>query len=217
MDKKEIINKHIDNGVNIVDPNNTYIEENVIIEEGTIIYPNVSIRGNSKIGKNNIIDMNTLIIDSIIGNDNHIANSVITASKVKDKNNIGPFTNIRLNTCIGSRNTIGSFVELKNASIMDDNHIKHLAYCGDIEIKSQVNIGAGVVIANYDTRKKIKQTSKIENRVSLGSNSVLVSPVHIKENSQVAAGTVITKDIPKDSLVIARCREVIKENYYKGE
>ncbi len=204
-------------GVRIIDLAHTYIDENVTIGEGTVIYPNVSIRGTVSIGKDNVIDSNTVITDAKIGNQNYIVQSNLTGCEIADHNQIGPFTNIRENTYIGNNNHIGSFVELKSASIQDYNHIKHLFYGGDVEIGTGVNIGAGTVIANYDAKKKIKQQTKIEDQVAIGANCVLISPITVEKNSQVAAGSVITESVPAASLAIARSRQTTKEDYYKGE
>lgn len=215
--KEEMIKKFIDKGVHFIDPSCTYIDDTVEIEEGTIIYPNVSLRGKTFIGKNNKIDMNTIIQDAQIGRDNIIIQSVIIGSEIGNQNEIGPFTNIRTNTYIGNHNQLGSFVELKNAVIKDYNNIKHLAYCGDVTIKNNVNIGAGTVIANYNPKTKLKQNSLLDDLTCIGANSVIVSPITIGKNSQVAAGSVITENVVESSLAIARCRQITKEDYYRED
>lgn len=213
--KTELIQKFIEKGVHFIDPLHTYIEDTVEIEEGTVIYPNVSLRGKTYIGKNNIIDMNTIIENTKIGDENKIIQSVIHNSEIGNQNTIGPFAHIKENNFIGNHNYIGSFVELKNASIQDNNNMKHLSYCGDVLLQNNVNIGAGTVIANYNAKTKLKHKSKLESNACTGANSVIVSPVSIGENSQVAAGSVITENVPNNSLAIARIRQTTKENYYK--
>lgn len=215
--KTEFIQKYIEKGVILIDPLHTYIEDTVEIEEGTIIYPNVSLRGNTYIGKNNMIDMNTIIENTKIGDENKIIQSVICNSEIGNQNTIGPFAHIKDNNCIGSHNNIGSFVELKGTNIKDNNNIKHLSYCGDVSLQNNVNIGAGSIIANYNAKTKLKNKSKIASNTCIGANSVIISPVSINENSFVAAGSVITEDVPENSLAIARIRQITKENYYKED
>lgn len=217
MEKLEIIKKHIENGVIILDVDHTYIDELVQIGKGTTIYPNVSLRGNCVIGLNNTIDMNSVIVDTKIGDHNQIISSYIVGSEIGDHNEIGPFANIKANTYIGNENKIGNFVEIKSSEIKSKNRIKHLSYIGDLKIENQINIGAGVIIANYNSKTKQKQQSQIADDASIGANVTLISPVKIGKNSQVAAGSVITEEVPENTLAIARNRQINKENYYKGE
>ena len=204
-------------GVTIIDINHTYIDEKVEVGDGCIIYPNTYIRGNTKIGKNNVIDMGTVIVDSIIGDNNQIINSYIETSKIGNNNRIGPFANIHTNTIINDNVVIGNFVEIKNSIIKNNIKSKHLAFLGDCEISDNANIGGGVVIANYNPLTKEKTKTIIEENVSIGCNSVIVSPVVLKKDCLVAAGSVITKDIPAYSLAITRCSQINKENYTKKE
>ncbi len=217
MKQGDILQKHIDNGVQIVDIAHTYIEENVQIEEGTVLYPNVSIRGNTYIGKNNVIDMNTIIIDSKIGHDNVVVQSVIEGCEIGNNNQIGPFAHLRPNTYIGDHNQIGNFVEVKSTVIKDENYIKHLSYLGDATLESQINVGAGAVIANYNAKTKVKSKAQLQQGACIGANTVIVSPSMIGKDTQVAAGSIVTGEIPDDSLVIVRGQLTLKENYYKGE
>ncbi len=208
---EELIRK----GVNIVDINNTYIDQSVEIGEGCIIYPNTSIRGNTKIGKNNIIDMGSIIEDSFIGDNNHIINSYIENSELGNNNIIGPFAHIHSNSVINDNITIGNFVEIKSTIILNNAKAKHLSYIGNTKVGENANIGGGVIIANYNPLTKEKYETTIEEGVCIGSNSVIVSPVVLKENSIVAAGSVITYDVPPFALAIARTGQINKNNYNK--
>lgn len=204
-------------GVKIVDINHTYIDDNVIIDEGTIIYPNVAIRGNTKIGKNNIIDMNTIIIDSKIGNNNKIIFSYIENSEIGNDNNIGPFSHLEKNAIITNNVVIGNYVEVKNSIIGEESKAKHLSYIGDANLGKKVNVGAGTIFANYNSKTKEKNKIKIEDNVSIGSNSVLIAPVTLKKSSFIAAGSTITNNVEEHSLGIARSRQVNKPNFIEKE
>lgn len=198
--------------IKYINKNTCYIDDSVVIEDDVTIYPNVVILGNTTIKSNTIIYPNTTIENSIIGENNIIRNSNILNSNIGNNNNIGPNAYLRNNTVISNNCNIGFSVEIKNSKIDDGTKIAHLTYIGDAKIGKNVNFGAGVKIANYDGVKKYNTT--ILDNVFIGCNSVLVAPVIIEENSLIAAGSVITKDVPKNCLAIARQHQINKENYY---
>lgn len=193
----------------IIDKATTYIDDSVVISEGCIIYPNTTILGNTTIGENTVIYPSSFIEDSIIGSNNTIYTSYILKSEIGDNNVIGPYAHVRPGNKIKDNNKIGSFVEIKNSEL--DNHVKipHLSYVGDSIVASNVNIGAGVKVANYDGKNKFK--TYIEEETFVGCNSVLVAPVTLHRGSFVAAGSTITKDVPEGALAIARERQINKE------
>ncbi|MBQ3469276.1 MAG: thymidine phosphorylase [Bacilli bacterium] len=199
----------------IVDPHNTYIEEGVVLGEGVIIFPNVSIVGRTVIGDNTIIDSNSMIKNSIIGEDNYISNSIIEDNNIiGDNNRIGPYAHIREDNVIGSDNHFGNSVEIKKSQIGNSNYFKHFSYIGDAIIGNNVNVGAGVVFANYNSKKNTKETSNVEDGASIGANSVIVAPVVIEKDSVIGAGTVVDKKVSSDSLILARRDNIYKEKYY---
>lgn len=192
--------------IQLIDPKNTYIDDSVKLGENCIIHPNVMIKGNTVIGDNTVIYMGSYIEDSIIGKNNTIYTSYIINSEIGDDNIIGPYANIRPGNHIANQNKIGSFVELKNNDIKNNIKIPHLSYVGDTSIDNHVNIGAGVKVANYDGKEKYRTT--IHENVFVGCNSVLVAPVTLCSGSYVAAGSVITNDVPENLLAIARERQI---------
>lgn len=206
-------NKSGDNMIRYIDKNNTYIDSEVTIGDNTTIYPNVIIEGKSIIGENVIIHMGTYIKDSIIGDNTIIYNSQIKNSIIGKDNIIGPYAHIRENNNTGNNVKIGSFVELKNSIVKDNSKIPHLSYIGDAEIGENVNIGCGVITANYDGKNKHKTI--IKDKAFIGCNVNLIAPVTIEENSLVAAGSTITDDVPANALAIARSRQTNKANYNK--
>lgn len=192
----------------LIDPKTTYIDDTVILGENCTIYPNVMIKGNSVIGDNTVIYMGSYIEDSIIGKNNIIYTSYIINSAIGDDNMIGPYAHIRAGNRIANQNKIGSFVELKNNDIKNDVKIPHLSYVGDTSVGNHVNIGAGVKVANYDGKEKYRTV--IHDKVFVGCNSVLVAPVTLLKESYIAAGSVITENVPEYSLAIARERQINK-------
>lgn len=209
--RKRILNKLMADGVTIIDPDSTYIDGEVEIGMDTIIYPSTIIKGNTKIGEDCIIGSGSRIENSKVGNKVEIKESVILESCVDDDTKIGPFAYLRPGSNIGKNVKIGDFVEIKKSVIGDDTKISHLTYVGDAEVGKKVNLGCGVVVVNYDGEKKHKTI--IGDNSFIGCNVNLISPVEVKNNAYVAAGSTITDEVPENSLAIARNRQVIKENW----
>jgi bifunctional UDP-N-acetylglucosamine pyrophosphorylase/glucosamine-1-phosphate N-acetyltransferase len=209
---KERINKaHMDNGVTIIDPQNTYIEADVEIENDTIIYPGNVLQGKTNIKKDCILYPNNRIADSVIEKGVSIQSSVIIESYVGEETTVGPYAYIRPESNIGKHVRIGDFVEIKKASIGDNTKVSHLTYIGDAEVGENCNFGCGTVTVNYDGEKKHKTI--IGDNAFIGCNTNLVSPVEIKNNAYIAAGSTITKEVPEGSLAIARARQTNIEGW----
>lgn len=211
--RDRINRKHMENGVILIDTNTTYIEESVIIGEDTVIYPNAIIQGKTNIGKNCEIIGNTRIIDCNIGNNVRIESSVLEESIVEDKVTIGPFAHLRPKAVLKEEVHIGNFVEVKKSTLEKGVKAGHLTYLGDATVGEKTNIGAGTITCNYDGKNKFKTV--IGKGCFIGSDSMLVAPVNIEENSLVGAGSVITKDVPKDSLAVARSKQTIITDWRK--
>lgn len=210
----EIIKKHKENDVTFVDENSVYIDETVEIGEGTVIEPNVMLRENVKIGKNAVIGFCSDIKNSVIADGVNIKHSVIVDSEIGADTTVGPFAYIRPNCKVGEKVKIGDFVEIKNSNIDDGTKLSHLTYVGDADVGKNVNFGCGTVVVNYDGRKKYRTV--IEDNAFIGCNTNLVSPVKVEENAFTAAGSTITDDVPKDSLAIARAKQVVKKDWVKS-
>jgi bifunctional UDP-N-acetylglucosamine pyrophosphorylase/glucosamine-1-phosphate N-acetyltransferase len=153
---------------------------------------------------------NNYICDSKIGKNCKIHSSIIEQSNIKNNVSIGPFSRLRPNCEIGEGCKIGNFVEIKNSKLGNSTKVSHLAYVGDSEIGNDCNIGCGVIFANYNG--KIKNKIKVGNHVFVGSNSNLIAPVTISDNSYICAGTTVTKDVEADDFVIGRVRQENKPN-----
>lgn len=206
--KNDINKKHMENGVVFIDPNSAYIDSEVEIGKGTVIYPGTILEKKTVIGENCIIGPNTRIINSTIKNNVEIDSSKVIDSIIDEHTSVGPFAYLRPGTRLGKNVKIGDFVEVKNAAIDDGSKASHLAYIGDAEIGKDVNIGCAVVFVNYDGKKKNKTI--VKDGAFVGSNSNLIAPVTIEESAYVAAGSTITDDVEKETLAIARARQVNK-------
>ena len=169
----------------------------------------------TKIGKNVIIEPYVVIGQKVrIGNNVTIKSfSHLENCKIENKVDIGPYARIRPGVVLKSGSKIGNFVEIKKSTLGINSKVNHLTYIGDSEIGKSVNIGAGTITCNYDGVKKSK--TKIKDNVFIGSNSSLVAPLTIEENSVVGAGSVITKNVKKKSLALTRTLQTEIKNYKK--
>jgi len=167
----------------------------------------------TKIGKNVIINPYVVIGKKVkIGNNVTINSfSYLENCKIESKVDVGPYARIRPGTILKEGSRIGNFVEVKKSTIGKKSKVNHLSYIGDSEIGKNVNIGAGTITCNYDGLKKNK--TKIKQNVFIGSNSSLVAPVTINENSIIGAGSVITKNVKKKSLALSRTTQTEVKNY----
>ncbi len=188
-------NKFIKSGVRMIGPETIFFSEDTKIGKNVVINPYVVIGKKVKIGNN-------VTINSF----SHLENC-----KIENKVDIGPYARIRPGTTLKEGSKIGNFVEVKKSIIGKKSKVNHLSYIGDSDIGKNVNIGAGTITCNYNGIKKSK--TKIKDNVFIGSNSSLVAPVTIHENSIVGAGSAITKNVKKKSLALTRAPQVEIKNY----
>ncbi len=206
-----ILEKHMSDGVTIIDPKSTYIHSDVEIGIDTIVYPGCVIESGSKIGRDCTVGPNTRISRCIIGERVEIQYSVLVDSNIQRNTHIGPYAYLRPGSKIGENVKIGDFVEIKNSVIGDNTKVSHLTYIGDAELGENINIGCGTITVNYDGTKKYKTV--IGDNVFVGCNTNLVAPIVVNKNSYIAAGSTITDEVPENALAIARERQTIKENW----
>lgn len=211
--RARINEKHMRNGVTIINPSTTSISADAVIGSDTVIKPGVMIEGKTIIGSDCIIGPNSTIVNSQIGDRSIVQNSVATDSVVGEDTAVGPFAHLRPDSQLGNQVKIGNFVEVKKSTLGDDTKVSHLSYIGDAEVGNNVNIGCGSITVNYDGKNKFKTV--IEDNVFVGCNSNLVAPVKLGAGSFIAAGSTITKEVPEDALAIARSRQENKLDYAK--
>lgn len=205
----------MEEGVLILDPRSTYVEESAEVGPGSVIYPNVFIRGRSRIGAFTVLESNVFISESEIGDSVQIrAGSYIESAKVLNKASVGPYARLRPETTIGEEAHVGNFVEMKKVNFGKKSKAGHLSYLGDAEIGEGVNIGCGTITCNYAADKK-KYKTKIGNNVFVGSDTQFVAPIVVGDNAVIGSGSTITKDVPANALAVARGKQVVKENYVK--
>lgn len=209
---RKMINKdYMRKNVFIENPETVTIEKGVEIGEHTRIESGVRILGKSKIGKNCLIGFNSRIEDSIIHDNVEVFTSFIEKSEVEDYTNIGPYARLRPNAHLKKHVYIGNFVEVKNSTVGDGTKAGHLAYIGDAQLGKDINVGCGVIFANYDG--KFKHKAIVEDGAFLGSNVNLVAPVRVEKDGFIAAGTTVTTDVKEGYLVVERADRKDIEGY----
>ncbi len=199
----------LDYGVTFIDPKNAYISERATIGRDTIIYPNVTIEGETTIGDGCLIRSGTRITNAHIGRGVEILdNCVITDSEVSDSCTIGPMAHLRGHARLEEKAKVGNFVELKKTILGRGSKANHLTYLGDATIGEKTNIGAGTITCNYDGKNKHATT--IGNNVRIGSDTMLVAPIKVGDGSVTGAGSIVTKDVEKNKLVVGAPARAIK-------
>ena len=193
--QNKLRNKFIKYGVKMTGPETIFFSEDTKIGKNVIIDPYVVIGRKVKIGNN-------VRIHSFCH---------LEYSRIDNNVNLGPYARLRPGAILQKGSRVGNFVEVKKSKIGKKSKINHLSYIGDATIGNSVNIGAGTITCNYDGMKKSK--TKIKNNVFIGSNSSLVAPITINENSVVGAGSVITKNVKKKSLALTRSLQIEIKNY----
>lgn len=209
--RRRINHMHMVNGVSFQNPDTTYIDIDVEIAEEVVVEANVTLKGHTKIGRETVLTNGTYVVDSEIGANAIITNSMIEESVLADGVTVGPYAHIRPGSELANNVHVGNFVEVKGSKLGENTKSGHLTYIGNAEIGKDVNIGAGTITVNYDGQNKYKTV--IGDNAFVGSQSTLIAPLEVGDNALTAAGSTITKDVPKDSVAIGRSRQENKEFY----
>jgi bifunctional UDP-N-acetylglucosamine pyrophosphorylase / glucosamine-1-phosphate N-acetyltransferase len=186
--------RHMRDGVTVIDPETTYLEPELIIGRDTVIYPNTAISRLTEIGDGCTVGPNTRLSNSKIGADVTVRESVVIDSVVGDGTIVGPYAHVRGDSVLGEDVRIGNFVEIKKSELAAGVKAGHLTYLGDAVVGSETNVGAGTITCNYDGLNK--NPTVIGRDAFIGSNSSLVAPVSIGDGALTGAGAVVTHDVP---------------------
>jgi bifunctional UDP-N-acetylglucosamine pyrophosphorylase / glucosamine-1-phosphate N-acetyltransferase len=210
--RRRTLERHMAEGVTVLDPDATYVDDTVEIGSDTVLYPGVILEGRTHIGAECMVETGCHLKGTRVGDRVHIKPyCVVTDSVVEEDAELGPFCHLRPRSHIGAKARVGNFVEVKKSRIGRGSKASHLAYIGDVTVGDGVNIGAGVIFVNYDGTDK--HETKVGDRAFVGSNCSVVAPLTIGEDAFVAAGSVITKDVPPGALAVERSQQVMKEGW----
>ncbi len=201
-------------GVQFLNAESIYIEDDVEIGSKTIVFPNVFLHGKTSIKEGVSIEANVVIKDSIIeSNTKILAGCYIESAHVGEQVSLGPYARLRTGTEIGAESKIGNFVETKKAKLDKGVKVSHLSYVGDAEIGENTNIGCGFITCNYDGKNK--HLTKIGRDSFIGSDCQMIAPINLGDRVYVGSGSTINKDVPDDAFAIARERQVTKPEMAK--
>jgi len=187
-------------GVTIIDPDTTYIEAEIHLGQDTILWPNTYLQGETEIGENCSLGPNAIIRDTRIGNNCKVFSSVLEGAVLEEGCDVGPFGHLRKGAHLAHGVHMGNFGEVKNSYLGPGTKMGHFSYLGDATIGQNANIGAGTITCNYDGEQK--HPTEIGDDVFIGSDTMLVAPISLGNGSRTGAGSVVTKDVPDNTLVV---------------
>lgn len=209
--RRRINREHMDRGVLLVDPEQTYIDVGIAIGPDTTILPLTFLEGATRIGKGCRIGPGARVADTVVGDGSEVQFSVVLGARLGRDVRVGPYARLRPGAVLADRAFAGGFVEVKNATIGEGSKVPHLSYVGDAEIGRDVNVGAGTVTVNYDGRAKHR--TRIGDGAFIGSDTMLVAPIEIGAGAMTGAGSVVTRDVPPGALAIERSEQRTVEGY----
>jgi bifunctional UDP-N-acetylglucosamine pyrophosphorylase/glucosamine-1-phosphate N-acetyltransferase len=196
--RDRINERHMLAGVSLLDPATTWIEPTVELEADVTVHPFTVLRGSTRVETGAEIHPQTVAVDAHVG----------------PGANVGPFCYLRPGTFLGVDSKAGTFVEIKNSTIGDRTKVPHLSYIGDAEIGADTNVGAGAITANFPHKPgQPKGRTRIGSNVRTGIHNGFVAPITVGDGAWIAAGSIITKDVPDKALAVARPRQENKEGY----
>jgi bifunctional UDP-N-acetylglucosamine pyrophosphorylase/glucosamine-1-phosphate N-acetyltransferase len=205
--------RHLDKGVSIVDPAQTYIGVDVRIGADTVIHPLTFLEGDTRIGEGCEIGPSTRIVDSRIADGAEVTFAVVRGARIGPRASVGPFASLRPGTVLDEGAKAGTFVEIKASRVGAGSKVPHLSYVGDATIGRNTNVGAATVTVNYDGYEK--HPTVIADDVRIGSDTMLVAPVRIGRGAVTGAGSVITRDVPPGALAVERAEQRVVPGYRK--
>ncbi len=203
----------LENGVILLDPQRTYVDDRVEVAAGCVLYPDVYLKGTTRLSPFCVVEPNCMLIDAQLGENVHVrAFSHLEGAVVAARCEVGPYARLRPGSALAEEVHIGNFVELKNTKMGARAKANHHSYLGDAEIGEGTNIGCGTITCNYAVDRK-KYKTKIGKNVFVGSDSQFVAPVEVGDDAVIGSGSTITKPVPARALGISRARQMVRENY----
>ncbi|HEV8436621.1 MAG TPA: bifunctional UDP-N-acetylglucosamine diphosphorylase/glucosamine-1-phosphate N-acetyltransferase GlmU [Methylomirabilota bacterium] len=210
--RRHILDRLMLDGVSVLDPASTYVDDTVEVGADTVLYPGVILEGRTRIGAQCVIGPGSSVSHSRLGDRVTLRPyCVLAEAVVEDAATLGPFCHLRPLSHVGAGAKIGNFVELKKSRIGRGAKVPHLSYVGDATLGEDVNVGAGAITCNYDG--VAKHETKIGAGAFIGTNASLVAPITVGEGAYVGAGSVITKDVPPGALAVTRAQQTVREGW----
>ena len=198
--QERIRRRLLDSGVRMLDPTSVYVDSTVVVEPDAVVEPNTHLRGVTRIGAGTVVGPNSIVEDTLVGRRCRVVASVLEGSRVGDDVTIGPFAHLRSGAIIGDRVELGNYAEVKGSTVGAGSRMHHFGYVGDAEVGPDTNVGAGTITCNFDGREKHRTI--VGEGVFLGSDTLLIAPVTVGDGARTGAGSVVTKDVAPNQLVV---------------
>ncbi|MFL0423261.1 MULTISPECIES: bifunctional UDP-N-acetylglucosamine diphosphorylase/glucosamine-1-phosphate N-acetyltransferase GlmU [Kocuria] len=205
------LERHMRNGVSVVDPATTWIDDTVELEADSTVLPGTQLHGSTRVAEDAVVGPDTTLTNVTVGRGATVVRTHGSDSELRAGATVGPFAYLRPGTVLGEDGKIGTFVETKKSTIGRGSKIPHLSYVGDATIGENSNIGAASVFVNYDGVNKHRTV--IGNDVRMGSDNMYVAPVTVGDGAYSGAGTTVRKDVPAGALVLTEGKQVIVEGW----
>ena len=203
--RDRLVEQHMRAGVTVVDPLTTWVDVEVELAADVVLEPGCSLQGATRVAAGAVVGPDTTLVDCVVGEGASVVRSHCLGAEIGTGADVGPFAYLRPGTRLGARSKAGAFVEVKASTVGEGSKVPHLSYVGDTTIGAGSNLGAATVTVNYDGRDKHRTT--IGDGVRVGSDTMLVAPVHIGDGAYTAAGSVITSDVPAGALGVGRAQQ----------
>ncbi len=207
--RRRINTRHMLNGVTFISPESSYVEAEVTIGADTVVWPNSFLLGKTSIGAASVIGPDSHLRDCQVGERCKIFKSVLESAIVEDDVDMGPFARLRKGAHLGKHVHMGNFGEVKDSYLAEGVKMGHFSYIGNATIGANTNIGAGTITCNFDGEKK--HPTVIGENVFIGSDTMLVAPLTVGAGARTGAGSVVTKDVAEDTLVVGVPARAIKK------
>lgn len=215
--RERILTQLMLSGVTVIDPATTYVEAGVVVGQDTVIHPHTHLRGQTRIGVDCQVGPGTIVEDSTVGDRCRLFASVLEGAMVEDDVVMGPYCHLRPGAHLAKGVEMGNFAEVKMSYLGPGTKMHHFSYVGDATFGADVNVGAGTITCNYDSETKTKNRTIVEDGVGLGSDTMLVAPVRVGARSTTGAGSVVTRDLPPDSVAYGVPATVKRKRRTAGE
>ena len=199
--RRRLLERHMLDGVTIVDPGSTWIDADVELAADARIEPGTTLQGASSVGTGAVVGPHTTLIDSAVGVESSVIQSYLVDCEVRDGCSVGPFAYLRPGALLDAGAKAGTFVEIKNSHVGKSAKVPHLTYLGDADVGAGSNIGAGTITANYDGFRKSRTVIGVD--VRIGVDTMLIAPVEVGDSAYTGAGAVIKSDVPEGALAVS--------------
>ncbi|MBI4505024.1 MAG: bifunctional UDP-N-acetylglucosamine diphosphorylase/glucosamine-1-phosphate N-acetyltransferase GlmU [Chloroflexi bacterium] len=214
--QRRLREQHMRQGVTLRDPDSCFFDVDVVVEPDTTILPGTLLQGRTRIGRDCVIGPHSRLRNAVVGERCVVDASVVADAELADDVHVGPFSHVRGGARLEQGVFLGNFAEVKNSRLGARTHMHHFSYLGDADVGADVNVGAGTITCNFDSESRQKSRTTIGDRAALGSDTMLVAPVHVGAGAITGAGAVVTRDVPPEGVAVGIPAKVVRRRRGAG-